>query len=389
MSPLARAEPLLEAARRRTRLSDFGPAPLHAGLEVLLESLGREAALHAAGEALVEADLLRLLENRLAIQAVLDRHPEITARRIERPLVIVGLPRTGSSILHELLAVDPENRTPATWEVKFPCPPPETASAEHDPRIAVMDAELSAMDEAIPAFKKMHPQGARLPQECLNVTTHAFASIFWSVSHDVPTYQTWLDACDHAPIYRLHHDLLRLLHWRRKPERWVLKSSSHLWTLDALLDAYPDACVVQTHRDPLKVLASFTSLVSTLRRLYSGRAEPGRIGPQQAGFLAEGLACAVRFRDRGRLPPEQVYDLQFRDFIADPIERIRDLYRHFGRTLSAEASERMRRYLAAHPGDQYGPHRYRFADTSLDPSVERRRFADYQDRFAIAPEPVT
>lgn len=151
------------------------------------------------------------------------------------------------------------------------------------------------------------------------MTTHAFASIFWSVSHDVPTYQAWLDGVDMKPVYAFHHDLLRLLDWRCPPERWVLKSSSHLWSLDALLDEYPDARIVQTHRDPLKVLASFTSLVTTLRQCYSGRVDVRRIGEQQAAFLAAGLELAVDFRERGRLPADQVLDLHFADFIADPI----------------------------------------------------------------------
>lgn len=382
------AEPLLAEARRRTGRDDFGDPFFRKGLDVLLRALRDEAALHASGLAIVREDLIRLLSNRLELTAVFRAHPEITARRIERPIFIVGLPRTGSSILHELLAVDPENRTPMTWEVKFPYPPPEAATAESDPRIAAMDAELAAMDVAIPEFKKMHPQGARLPQECLNLTTHELASIFWSVSHDVPSYQAWLDDVDARPVYAFHHRMLRYFHWHRPPERWVLKSSSHLWSLDALLDEYPDACLVQTHRDPLKVLASFTSLVKTLRRLYSDRFDGLRIAREQAAFLADGLARAVAVRDSGRLAPEQVVDLHFRDFIADPIARIAGIYAHFGRRLSPEAETRMRRFLAANPGDQYGPHRYRFSETGLNPAAERRRFAAYQARFGIASEAV-
>lgn len=382
------AGPLLEEACRRTGLDDFGDAQFRTGLEVLLRSLRDEAALHATGESIVREDLLRLLENRLRMTALFHAHPEITARPIERPLFIVGLPRTGSSILHELLAQDPENRSPMTWEVKFPCPPPETASFHTNPRIAAMDAELAQMDALIPEFKKMHPQGAELPQECLNMTTHAFASIFWSVSHDVPTYQAWLDGVDMKPVYAFHHDLLRLLHWHCPPERWVLKSSSHLWSLDALLGEYPDARIVQTHRDPLKVLASFTSLVTTLRQFYSGRFDARRIGEQQAAFLAAGLERAVAFRERGRLSDDQVLDLHFADFIADPIGQIAGIYRHFGRTLSPSAAERMRKFLAANPGDKHGAHRYEFSATGLDPILERRRFTRYQERFAIPSEKV-
>ena len=382
------AATLLEEASRSTGLDDFGDARFRTDLDVLLLSLHDEAALHAMGQSIVREDLLRLLRNRLRMTAFFRAHPVITARPIEQPLFIVGLPRTGSSILHELLALDPENRTPMTWEVKFPCPPPETATFHSDPRICAMDTELAQMDSLIPEFKKMHPQGAELPQECLNMTTHEFKSIFWSVSHDVPTYQAWLDGVDMKPVYTFHHDMLRLLHWRCPPERWVLKSSSHLWSLDALLDEYPDARIVQTHRDPLKVLASFTSLVSTLRRFYSGRVDARRIGEQQAALLAAGLDRAVAFRERGRLHADQVVDLHFADFIADPIGRIAEIYRHIGRTLSAQAAEGMRKFLAANPGDKHGAHRYEFSTTGLDPDGERLRFARYQEYFDIPSERV-
>ena len=352
----------------------------------MLCGLHEEAFLHPAGEAAVREDLLRLLGNRLQMAAVFAAHPEITARRALRPLVVVGLPRTGSSILHELLAQDPANRAPMTWEVKHPCPPPELASFHSDPRIAAVDAELAQMDASIPEFKKMHPQAAELPQECLNLTTHEFASIFFSVSHRVPSYQAWLDGSDPGPVYASHHRQLQLLQWRCPPYRWVLKSSSHLWSLGALLAEYPDACIVQTHRDPLKVLASFTSLVTTLRRLYSARVDVREIGEEQAAFLAAGLGRAAACRDGGELPPDQVQDLHFADFIRDPVGRIAEIYRHFGRVLSAQAAGRMRRFLAAHPGDQHGVHRYRFGDTGLDLAAERRRFRAYQERFEIASE---
>jgi len=377
---------LLEEARRRTGRRDFGGDGFLVGLRALLAALRDEAWLHPAGAAAVREDLLRLLGNRLEMAAVFAAHPEIAERRVAQPLVVAGLPRTGSSILHELLAQDPENRAPRTWEVKYPCPPPERASYESDPRIAAVDAELSGMDERIPEFKKMHRQAGGLPQECLNLTTHELASIFFSVSHRVPSYQAWLDASDPAPVYAAHHRMLQLLQWRCPPYRWVLKSSSHLWSLDALLAEYPDACIVQTHRDPLKVLASFTSLVATLRRLYSARVDAREIGEEQAAFLAAGLGRALAFRESGRLGPERVVDLHFGEFIRDPIGCIAAIYRHFGRTLSDEAAERMRRFLAANPGDRHGAHRYRFADTGLDAAAERRRFRDYQERFAIAAE---
>ncbi|MGH7785232.1 MAG: sulfotransferase family protein [Candidatus Binatia bacterium] len=373
-------------ARKLTGLADFGDPAFREPLRALLDSFETEAALSMLGRVIARTDMVRLLVNRLYMADARRRHPEIAAGSIERPLFIVGLPRTGTTILHELMAQDPANRVPMTWEVMHVHPAPERATYDTDPRIAAVEQHLAGVDRLIPNFKSMHPMGARLPQECVAMTAHDFASMLFSTTHTVPSYQAWLDRADLGWVYASHRRQLQYLQWRCPAERWVLKSPGHLWSLAALLGEYPDARIVQTHRDPLKVVASLASLVALLRGMASDRIDRAAIGVEWTERLADGLR---RFTDvRGRLlqDPSQVFDMHFPDFIRDEIGMVRRIYTHFGMQLSAEAETRMRRFLAANPKDKHGAHRYALADASLDVATERRRYAAYQQRFAIADE---
>ena len=383
--PLVRLDEatLLERARKATGLSDFGDEWFRTPLRALLDSLEGEAALTTLGRVIARTDMTRLLENRLRMTDVRTRNPEIAAEVIRRPLFVVGLPRTGTSILHELLAQDPENRVPLSWEAMYPYPPPERATYATDPRIAAVDKHLGGVDRLMPGFKAMHPMGAELPQECVALTAHDFASMLFSTSYYVPRYQAWIDAADLRPVYAAHRRQLQYLQWRCPAERWALKSPGHLWALDALLAEYPDACVVQTHRDPLKVIASLANLVATLRGMSSERIDRPVIGAEWSARLADGLTRATAVRDHlpaGTTPP---FDMQFGEFLRDEVGMVRRIYAHFGWRLSDEAAERMRRFLAANPKDKHGAHRYTLADAGLDAATERARYAPYVDRFGV------
>ena len=221
--------------------------------------------------------MLGALENRLHMTDWRRRHPEIDAERVEKPVIVIGMGRTGTTILHDLLARDPGNRVPLTWEVETPCPPPERASYASDPRIAASDARLARTDWLIPDFKSMHPMGALLPQECVSMLSTELASVAFQLSSSA--CRATRAGCTRRrisrPAYRGHRRWLQLLQWRC-PGRWVLKSPCHLWHLRALVATYPDALLVQTHRDPLKVLSSLTSLATTLRKMALRRDRPAR-----------------------------------------------------------------------------------------------------------------
>jgi hypothetical protein len=387
--PFARldAPGLLARAARRTGLADFGDGGFAEPLRRLLASLESEAALTPFGRIVVRRELGRLLENRLRMHDTMKHHPEIGDAGVERPLFVIGLPRTGTSILHELLAQDPANRVPMTWEVMFPWPPPERASFDSDARIARVEAHFRGIDRVLPGFQAMHPMGPRLPQECVALTAHDFASLLFHTGYRVPSYQRWLERADLRPVYASHRRWLQYLQWRSPAERWVLKSPGHLWALDALLATYPDARIVQTHRDPLEVVASLVSLVATLRGLASDAVDPFEIGADWAYRLAEGLRLAGEARERARGGSARFLDIRFGDLVGRELEQVRRIYDGFGMELRPEVESRMRRFLAENPRDKHGAHRYSLAFAGLDPDRLRASFGDYQRRFQVLPEP--
>ncbi|MGI9591332.1 MAG: sulfotransferase family protein [Myxococcota bacterium] len=379
---------LLARAREAAGLDDFGDESFHEGLGRLLHDLEHEARLTFFGRLTARQQILELLEGRLLVVDAWRKHPEILEQQIERPIFILGLPRTGTSILHELLALDPGNRVPMTWEVRRPHPPPRTATYDRDPRIAETAAHFESIYRAIPAFRTMHPMGAQLPQECVAITAIEFASMIPETLYRVPGYQRWLAGTDLRPAYRFHRAFLQYLGWQCPGERWVLKSPQHLWALDALLDVYPDACIIQCHRDPVRVEASLISLVTTLRALASDEIDPLEIGADWSKHLAEGLQRTIDARERAQLSDDRVVDVFFHEFMRDEIATIRRIYQRFGLELSAETEGRMRRFLADNAADKHGAHHYSLIDGGLDPDAERRRFARYQSRYPIPAEPV-
>jgi hypothetical protein len=374
-------ESLLARAAQATSLSDFGDDHFRHGLRRYLDALEKEARLTLLGRVIARGDTSRLLENRLHLVNAYKLYPEIGAEEIRRPIFILGLPRTGTSILHELLAQDPANRVPMTWEVYRVWPPPERATYETDPRIAEVDRHLSGVDRIMPGFKQMHPMGALLPQECVALTAHDFATMMFHTTHNVPSYEAWLEDSDLRPVYASHRRQLQYLQWRCPARRWVLKSPGHLWALDSLLAVYPDARIIQTHRDPAEVIASLTSLITYLRSMASDRVDPFEIGADWTERLARGLRATMQIRDRESLGSDRVFDVRFRSFLGNEIETVRRIYENFDLEWTEEAEMRMRRFLAANPQDKHGAHRYTLMQAGLDAETERRRFAFYCDRY--------
>jgi len=382
------ADALCARAARTTGLDDFGDERFRAPLHRLVRSYEDDAQLTLLGRKIVRDDLLRLLQNRLRMEAEWRRQPAMGDVPIRRPLFVLGLPRTGTSILHELLAQDPAVRVPMTWEVMHPWPPPERATYDSDPRIAQVERHFAGVDQVLPGFKQMHPMGALLPQECVAITAQEFTSILFHTTAELTSYQRWLERADLRPVYAQHRRWLQYLQWRVPAERWVLKSPGHLWALDALLAVYPDACIVQTHRDPLEVVASLTSLVTTLRSLVTDAIDPVAIGADWTERLAAGLASTMAVRGRGLLPSAQVFDCHFGELMRDEIAMVRRIYEHFGWTLSTEAEARMRAFLRDNAKDKHGAHRYTLAAAGLEVATERRRYAAYQERHGIPSENV-
>jgi hypothetical protein len=379
---------LVEEAMARTGEEGFGEPGWQEGLDLLLDGLRHEARLHEIGVEIAATEVVNYLATRLAITAWRRDHPEVADGTVERPIVIVGQPRTGTTILFDLLAQDPDLRAPLTWEVDLPVPPPEVETHGTDPRIAEVQATLDMVETLLPGFTSFHPLGALLAQECVRITAGDFRSMMFQTQYRLPTYNHWLlHEADMTSAYRWHHRYLQHLQSRLPTAQWLLKSPAHLWHLDALAAQYPDAVVVQTHRDPLKVIASVSALAAHLRRLASDEISIPEVADGYADDILVGLDRGMAARDRHTFSPGQVVDVQFAEFCADPLATIRRLYGALGRELTAEAEGRMRTFLAGNPGDGGGD-RYRFADTGLDADALRQRSLPYQERFGVASEPV-
>jgi len=373
---------ILDEARHQTGLHDFGGDEFREPLRRLLHTYETEARLTLLGRIVARADTISLLANRLRLAEDRRRHPGIAAQSIRRPLFIVGLPRTGSTMLHHLLAQDPASRTAQAWEVMTPSPPPERQHYETDARIAHARRELRWLDRLAPGFKAIHPLDAQLPIECLAITSYSFLSQRFHTMYRVPTYQEWLLGQDMRPAYGLHRRLLQHLQWRTPAERWVLKAPSHVFAFDALFDTYPDALIVQTHRDPVTVLASVASLTAVLRRAFSDHVDLAEIGLEVTRHWADGLAQVMHVRRRGHIPADHVLDLHYRELVDDPLAAVRRIYAQFDLPLTAAAGERMRRYLAGHPQDQHGRHVYSLASFGLDPGDLTDHFRAYNEHIA-------
>jgi len=374
---------LLAAARRRARCQDLGAPAVHEPLHRLLESLRSEAQLNLMGCIAAREDLTRMLVNRLQLERDRHLHPEIAGEEIRQPLFITGLPRSGSTLLHSLLARDPASRVPLNWETLHPSPPPERATYNTDRRCALAEREIRWFHRLQPEFRKIHPVGARLPEECVVILSHPFLSFQFSSTYFVPSYQAWLEQQDLRPAYEFHRRFLQHLQWRCPAERWVLKAPPHWPGLDALFAVYPDARVILTHRDPLEVVPSVASLHFVLRRTFSDAIDPIAVGPEVSQMLANDIARGMRLLDQSGGPPGRVLDVRYPDLLRDPLGMVRKIYAYFDLPLLPQVEARMRQCLVENPQDKNGRHEYSLEQFGLDADTERQRYRAYCERFGL------
>jgi hypothetical protein len=381
-SPLE-LESLLAEAERRTGLHEFGDSAFREPLERLLRSLREEAALNEVGRAIQFERNVGLLVNRLRTEDSYRRHPEIADERIERPLVIVGLARTGTTMLHRMMASDPRWLALLWYESRNPAPFPDGERAAVDPRITDAEAEVAAMLEGSPDLIAAHPMDAHAPDEEIMLVEHAFTSWNPEAFCRVPGYSAYLDTIDLAPGYRYLLRLLRFLQWQkhRRGEtatRWVLKAPYHLGSLDELFDAFPDARIAMTHRDPVQTVPSLASLVRTLYVLGSDAVDRLEIGAHWSARLAGALERALAARAHRE---DRFLDIYYEDLVADPMGEVRRIYAHAGQSLTAEAETRMRQWAVENERDRRPVHAYTLEEFGYTREGLGRAFAAYCARF--------
>jgi hypothetical protein len=381
-SPL-RAVDLIETAKRRCNLDDFGGGDFFEGLSRLVDSCHRESRLNLIGKIALRTDLIRILCSRLFMHRDRQLYPDVARQEIREPLFIVGLPRSGTTLLHMLLAADPEHRAPLTWEVMTPSPPTRDNEKR---RIQRATQSCNCLNWLAPTFRHVHAVGAELPQECVGLMTPTFMSDQFDTMYYVPSYRAWFFRQDLLPAYEYHRRFIQHLQFRQSARRWILKAPTHMFALPTLISVYPDALFVQTHRAPLDAMASVSSLITILRRVFSDAVDPLVVCREAIQYWTETLDRFLHERDR--LADYRICDVNYIEVCRDPIAAVRRIYKHFGWLLSGEAAQRMRLVLASQPQDQYGRHRYNLSQFGLDPTEGVEAFVAYCERFDLSAQAV-
>ena len=380
MGELASTERLIDAARAQTGLEDFGRDSFREGLDVLVASLRDEAALSEVGVLALEGQITTNLVNRLLATDWLARHPALTDAHVDRPLFVLGMPRTGTTLVSYLLDQDPANRSLLRWEALASVPPPEADALRTDPRVDAARESQAMFDALNPEFKAIHYEAPDGPTECVAVFSQDFKSVLWETVANIPTYAKWLAATDVSSAYAYHRRVLQLLQ-SRAPGRWSLKSPAHCFGLDALVATYPDARLVMTHRDPIAVVASVCSLVRCLSGTFTDADHAAYINDHWTGVVQDGVERVMAYR--AREGDDRFVDVRYDDLVADPVGTVRRIYDHFDDELGDVAVERMHRYVDANPKGAHGAHHYRLEELGLDRGELEARFERYRARFGV------
>ncbi|RBP12184.1 sulfotransferase family protein [Roseiarcus fermentans] len=382
----ARLEPdLLIAAAARAARSDPGPLaePRRAeALAALTSSLERESRLTPFGRLAAASDLVRMLSTVLILAQKERADPAIAARPFAPPIFVAGLPRSGTTFLHGLLAEDPRNRAPRIWESIYPYPRAAGFAAGR----GKAKLELGLFARLSPGIKNLHPVEADAPQECIEITSHVLRSPRFNDVYRAPSYRAWLDRSGFDDGYRYLQRFLRHLQGPGgAPRRWVLKSPEHVFSIDALVRAFPDAMLVLVHRDPGHVLASAARLTELLRAPFTAAVDRRDIGRQVADYWQDGMRRMTALADDSSFPLKLAH-VRYRSLVADPVGTVARIYDAFGLDLSAEASAAMAAKVARAPNGGYGANRYRPDDFGIDPERERERASVYVERFGVGGE---
>jgi hypothetical protein len=376
------ADELVEAAQTATGLKHFDSESFREGLEVLLAD-ANQVDYPEMGIARWRSSLIGALSTRLKTTAYLAQRPELLKRDIERPVFVFGVPRTGTTLLSNLLAADPARRSPLTWEIDDPVPPPTKDALYNDPRaLARLDAEKKML-AARPEMGKYYRNSATYPNECMFFIMQDFKALLWESRGRLPNYRDWLFKADLTSTYRYHKRFLQLLQ-ADAPGVWNLKQPSHGLWIETLLKIYPDARLVWCHRDPLTATGSFCSLM--------------KLGHQSVGLTPDlewirenypwqAVEHANRIMDaRDKLGRDRMIDVHYADLIRDPIPAMQKLYKSLGDEFTQDADAGMRGWLADNPQDKFGKHEYKLAQFGLTPDKVRGMFERYLSQYEVERE---
>ena len=379
------APALVVAALKKSGATDLATEAISEPLEVLCRSLQYEADLHALGRYGARTQLVSFLTTRARLAMLLEERPDVLDESLDDPIIIMGLPRTGTTLLQRLIACDPGIRSLPYWEALSPLPTSDLANhdAPIEDRRRRAAQSVRMIDRAAPDMRSIHELDPDAADEEIWLLAVEFASMFFESAWHVPGFAEWYDGADLTDGYRRLRELLCALSFYRPADRWVLKSPQHLERLSELAAVFPRATIVQTHRDPAVAVTSTASMITYGRRIGTTRVDPVQIGRYWSWRSERLVNRSADQRDR---LGTGVVDVAYSDLVADPVGIVADVYAASGRTLTPPARDAMATYLADRPQHHFGVHRYEPADFGLDAAEIRRTFSDYIDRFDVAVE---
>ena len=372
------ADSIIKKTRKKADFIDELPGQVDIGLRKMVHSINKEARLNFFGRLAVKNLMERTLYGRFKVEQVLAQNPEIEQAEIKQPVFIIGMPRTGTSILHAMMHQDPAHRSPLAWECLLPYPVPKPETFTNNDQLKTITKEFDQLFKLVPDFLKKHYMAADSPQECLAINNLDFNSFQITAQLYASTYMDWFaDESDSLETMKFHKRFLQYLQSGGvKAERWLLKSPVHLMRLDEIFEVYPDARIVMTHREPTKVVASTASLLSSVRSLYSDYEDPDRTGREQMETWHHYFSRFLESRKRLQ-KEEQIIDLHFEDFASDHIGTVQKIYDKFGWKLSEDTIARFQAFLAKNPRDKNGLHMYRLKDFGLTEESVNSKFSEY------------
>jgi hypothetical protein len=375
---------VLSDAQRKMGLSDFGDEGFFEPLEVLVDSINREAALNPIGHLIIRGRIVGVLANKLVAQDTIKQHPEILEIPVQAPIVVAGLARTGTTMLHRMIAQDSGIRSLASWEAINPAPPIRK-TGKKDPRFAQAAAAAKGLKYMSPGFFAIHPAEPDAPEEEVILLEQAFLTTTPEAMMNVPTYSKWLEEQDHVPAYQALKRMMQFLQWQRpgigKDVRWVLKTPHHQEYFDPLLEVFPNATLVHTHRDPLKTSPSLFSMLTHLQMIFSDDVDPNRVGSHWLdkieNMARRTMATRDRVNDRGFV------DVSYYDVVRDPLPQVARIYEAAGAELTPEALKAMESSRKVNKQHKYGRHKYSLADFGMTKEDVESRIAPYRTRFNV------
>ncbi len=381
MSPVRfDVEEILEESRKAAGLDDFGLDDFRAGLAQLAATYDT-GGFNERGRKRNRRRLVDLLATRLRVTDAFKNHPEILERPIHNPMVLTGLPRSGTSALFNLLARDPAARPLLLWESMFPDPMEGLAPGQSDPRRDAIEAHFAKSRQENPEFTKMHYTAADNPEECVIVQALAFHGVQMGVEIMAEPYGSWYRKQDLSGMYAYYKRLLQLLDWQRPGKRWLLKAPAHMWGIEPLIEHFPDVSIVWSHRNPLLCTASICSMTWTMMNPVTDISKQA-LGPIVMDFYAESLERGLTSRDQQN--PGRFVDVTHDDFVEDSLGVAKRIYERFGMHITWATQQAFEEQVAANPKGKHGTHEYSLEEYGLNPDSVRERFASYIERFQIS-----